>query len=351
MLELHSRIGFELELMAPVGRSRLDLAQAIAELHQGHVIPYFHPQEEPSQVQGQPIFENVTLGFRVEDRAGHWLGSCVDDLTLQKDFNKQAKPFGDWYRIVTDDHRLLALVLRHCDPRQPLTKVLEPLADLFGTTIQTHPNGMVQVLDRAGNSVAIAAPLPGERERPCEWITPPLSENHGAYLQQLLETLQELNFAIPQDAALHLHFDARPLCQSLTFQRVVTLLHRYNAELKTLVGTNPHCRRLAPWDDAENSLLAIAQDPDFAELPWAIATTLLKKTKPTKYCDFNLKNWIYGLPEKFTLEIRILPMSLHLEKILAMAKLFEQILDFAQTSEPIPEDLNLESFLAKITHL
>lgn len=348
MLELHSRIGFELELMAPVGRSRLDLAQAIAQHYQGSVRSYFHPQEEPSQVRGQPIFVNVTPGFRVEDAAGNWWGSCVDDLTLQRDFDRQAKPVGDWYRVVTDDHRLLELVMGHCDPRQPLSQVLVPLAELFGTMPQSLPHGMVQVLDRLGNSVAIAAPLPGERERPCEWITPPLSRDHGIYLQNILQTAQSLNFGIPQEAALHLHFDARPLCQASTFQRIVTLLHRYNLELRTLVGTNPHCRRLVPWEQLENSPLAIALDPDFADLPWAIATTLLKKTNLTKYCDFNLKNWVYGLPEKFTLEIRILPMSLQTEKIIEMAKLFDTIITFAQTSIPIPENLDLKSFLEKI---
>ena len=343
MLQLHSRIGFELELTAPVGRSRQDLAQAIAAHYHAKIIPFFHGQEEPSQLPGQPIFENLTPGFRLEDGQGNWLGSCVDDLTLQQDFDKKIQSLPGWYRIVSDDRRLLQLVVRHCDPRQSLDQILNPLAELFGTKPQIRANGMVQIFDVLGNSVAIAAPLPGERERPCEWITPPLSENHGEYLSQLLRTVQDLDFSIPQEAALHLHFDARPLCQTITFQRVVTLLHRYRDALKTHVGTNPHCRRLALWDE---KLLAIALDPNFAVLPWEMAIERLKQAKLTKYCDFNLKNWVYGLPEKFTLEIRILPMSLNATKILAMAKLFESVIDFAKTSKPLPDSTDINDLFA-----
>jgi hypothetical protein len=55
---------------------------------------------------------------------------------------------------------------------------------------------------------------------------------------------------------------------------------------------------------------------------------------------------VYGLPEKFTLEIRILPMSLSPEKILEMAKLFESILDFAQTTKPLPESTDINDLFA-----
>ena len=63
---------------------------------------------------------------------------------------------------------------RHCDPDAEGDRALEPLAALFGTEAQRHEAGMVRVVDERGRSVAIDAPLPGERERPCEIVTAPI---------------------------------------------------------------------------------------------------------------------------------------------------------------------------------
>ncbi|BAZ12540.1 hypothetical protein NIES4071_43710 [Calothrix sp. NIES-4071] len=52
MSTLNWKIGIEIELMAPRGLSRQDLAVAIAQKYEGTVISYFHPQSEPSQVPG-----------------------------------------------------------------------------------------------------------------------------------------------------------------------------------------------------------------------------------------------------------------------------------------------------------
>ena len=90
------KIGVEIELMAPLGRSRLDLAQALAAQSGGRVQRFFHPQSEPSQVTGAPVFENLTLGFKVLDAQGQLLASCVDDLTLQKDLVRQRMPRPNW---------------------------------------------------------------------------------------------------------------------------------------------------------------------------------------------------------------------------------------------------------------
>lgn len=55
---------------------------------------------------------------------------------------------------------------------------------------------------------AIATPLPGERERPCEIITPPLQNNYRDYLETILNAARDLDFTIPQEGAIHIHFDA-----------------------------------------------------------------------------------------------------------------------------------------------
>lgn len=166
------KTGFEIELLAPRGRSRRDLALRVAERHGGGVARFFHPQSEPSKVKGSPTFENLTPGFEARDRDGRPLARFVDDVTLQAGLARKAAALDGWYRIVSDDTRLLRLVMRQCDPDAPLDRVLSPIAALFGTQPETHASGMVKVADERGVSVAIAAPLPGERERTCEIVTP-----------------------------------------------------------------------------------------------------------------------------------------------------------------------------------
>jgi len=178
VIEVNWKTGFEIELMAPIGKSREDLARALADKQQGAVQRFFHPQSEPSKVPGRPTFENLTLGFHLLDAYGQNVASFVDDLTLQADFNRQRAPRPGWYRIIADDARLLRLVIRHCDAALPAGAVLAPLSGLFGTEPLSHESGMYRVEDDRGVSVAICAPLPGERERPCEIVTAPIVTGH-----------------------------------------------------------------------------------------------------------------------------------------------------------------------------
>jgi hypothetical protein len=74
--------GFEIELLAPKGSSRRDLADRIAEHVDGRVRTCFYPQSEPSLVPNLPVFENLILGFDVLDTQGERVALIVDDLTI-----------------------------------------------------------------------------------------------------------------------------------------------------------------------------------------------------------------------------------------------------------------------------
>ncbi|WP_414586665.1 amidoligase family protein [Scytonema sp. PCC 10023] len=147
MPSLNWKIGFEIELMAPLGLSRQDLAELIASVSNGLVRRVFHPQSEFSQVPGTPLFHNLTLGFEVLNQQGSLIARCVDDLTLVEDLDKTQQPKPGWYRIVSDDTRLLQLITGQADPGDPLTKVLKPIASLFATHLEEGPGGMVRVAD------------------------------------------------------------------------------------------------------------------------------------------------------------------------------------------------------------
>lgn len=321
------KIGVEIELLAPPGRSREDLAVAIADHYGATVRRFFHPQGEPSKVPGTPVFENLTLGFAVEAADGTLLAQCVDDLTLQDDLARKHPPRPGWYRIVSDDGRLLRLAMRHADANEPIDTVLAPVADLFGVAVEEGAGGMFRVTDGSNAPIAIGAPLPGERDRPCELITPPIDTNHLERLETLLQLARSLDFRVPAEGATHIHFDAGPLCSAPTIANLVRFLAIHGDELKSVLGTNPRCRRLGAWPPA---LLELVSSPAFIDLPWPEARLQLAQLKLSKYCDFNLRNLILNLPDKHTFEVRILPVSLDANAVVTAANLFAGILHWAQ---------------------
>jgi len=336
---LNWNIGVELELLAPTGLSRRDLAQALAEQRGGSVRRIFYPQAEPSKVPGQPVFESLTLGYQALDAQGQLIASCVDDLTLQNDLLKQTPPLPGWYRIVSDDVRFLRLIMQQCDPLAPLEQVLEPLADLFGSEAVLTPQGMLRVADNYGASIAIAAPLPGQRERPCELITPVLTTAQAEQLQFYLDTVNKLGFTAPIEGATHVHFDAAALAKPVVFANLVRLLRVFGPDLRRMLGTNPNCRRLGTWPEALHELV---EQPDFLRLDWPQAQAVLQQLKLTKYCDFNLRNLVHSTPNKHTFEVRILPVYLELQPLLYAIALFESLLHWAlaeaNTLRPLPTD-------------
>ncbi|WP_309628464.1 amidoligase family protein [Brevundimonas sp.] len=325
------KTGFEIELMAPPGLSRRDLAQAVATRVGGTVERFFHPQSEPSAVEGRPVFENLTPGFRVRDGEGGWVASFVDDLTLQRDLDRERAPLAGWRRIVADDGRLLRLVERHCDPDAADDRTLEPLATLFGTEAQRHEAGMVRVVDANGRSVAIDAPLPGERERPCEIVTAPIEADHAAVLEGLLGDARALGFTVPVEGAAHVHFDGEPLCSARAIAGLVEVWKRHGEALKRLVGVNPRCVRLGDWPA---SLAELTGRETFAAMDWDEAKAALGGVGLTKYCDLNLANLLTGRAEKHTVEVRVLPALLEVEPLMEAVALFEGVLGWCRDREP-----------------
>ena len=330
MITLDWKTGFEIELMAPAGLSRRDLAAATAVRVGGTVERFFHPQSEPSVVEGRPVFENLTPGFRVRDGQGVWVASFVDDLTLQSDLDRERAPLEGWRRIVADDGRLLRLVERHCDPDAAGDRTLEPLAALFGTEAQRREAGMVRVVDALGRSVAIDAPLPGERERPCEIVTAPIETDHEVVLEALLADARRLGFTVPVEGATHVHFDGEALCSARAVAGLVEVWTRHGEALKRLVGVNRACVRLGDWPVALGEL---TRSEAFAAMDWDQAKTALGGVGLSKYCDLNLTNLLTGRAEKHTVEVRVLPAYLEVAPLMMATALFEGILGWCRDRE------------------
>ena len=331
MTELTWKIGFEIEMLAPPGRSRRDLADALAGSCGGHVRRCFYPQSEPSLVPGQPVFENLILGFDVVDADGAPFARCVDDLTIRADLNREAPPEEGWYRVLSDDARILRLVMAQCDPQAGLDDVLQPLAKLFGTQPKSDGADIIQVVDAINAPVALDTGLPGERHRPCELITPPLVKDHISYLRRTLSIAKDLDFKLPAEAATHIHFDAGPLMQAGVFSNLVQVLARHGSGFRMLMNTNPHCVRLGPLP---RQLVKLVSAEEFSTLDWPEARKRLGEVPLSKYCDFNLFNMVQNIPGKATFEIRILPGLMEAEEIVERTALFQAVLDWCLTRAP-----------------
>ncbi|MBE9138962.1 amidoligase family protein [Nodosilinea sp. LEGE 07088] len=349
---LPGKVGLEIELMAPRGSSRQALAEAIALASEGSVSRIFYPQSEPSQIPGTPVLENLTLGFEARDAQHQAIAWCVDDLTLQADCDRTCPAQPGWYRIVGDDIRLMQIVGRLTDANLPLTEVLQPVAQTLGLELDQGPEGMVKLTDDLGPPIAVAAPLPGERERPCELITPPLTAEQLPQLGRYLDLARQLNFFAPTEGATHLHFDGPPLCSAPAIRNLVNLLWTYGPTLKWWMGTNSRCQRLGQWP---LDLLALVQDPDWEALPWEQARERLKTIPLTKYCDFNLKNLVYAPRHKHTFEIRILPVYLELPPLMEAIEVMAGVVRRAIAPQPVlphePWPANLDGVNALLSEL
>lgn len=316
------KYGVEVELLAPSGLDRRSLALAIASKLNGLVEPFFHLDSEPSHVEGKPIFYHLTQAFRVVKLSGETLVECLDDITLQDGLDKTTKAKTGWYRVLSDDIRLLRLIHRHIYPNAPIEESLTGIAELFGVTVDAAKGGVYRVADEAGASIALAAPLPGERERPCELVTSPLQADDTSALGLYLSTAEELGFEIPVEGATHFHFDGALFADPSMFLKVARFLHQYRLVLRRMMGTNLNCRRIGDWP---HELLKLIQTDELLDLNWDDCRQRVAETSVTKYCDFNLRNLIFPSPDKHTLEIRMLPATLDSESLFRMLRCFHAI--------------------------
>jgi hypothetical protein len=325
---LHRRTGFEIELMAPPGVSRRTLAQDLAARHGGQVRPVWHHDSEPSLVPGLGRFLHLTQGFEVSRADGSPLCLLVDDITLSDGLDRRAPVLPGWFRVLSDDTRLLRLLEAHCDPAGRIDTVLDAAAKLWGTTVE-EISGVFRLDDAGGSTIALAVPQGAERERPCEIVTPPLTGDHGAALEELLGPARELGFTVPVEAAVHLHLDGAPFRDPHAFANVVRLFAYWREPLRVVLQTNPACRRLAPLP--QPLVDAVAGEPSWDDL-----VTAADEGGLTKFFDVNLTQLLRDTPVRDTIEIRILPGAIDTGDILNRAALVELLLDRCLAAEPIP---------------
>ena len=294
----------------------------------GRVRTIWHVDSEPvpvPRIGGR--FLHLTQGFEVTRDSGEPVCLLVDDITIVDGLDPAAPAPPGWHRLLTDDQRLLRLLARTSDPGGPLDTALDEAAALWGEP--SRRTGNVWRLESDGATIALAAPAGGERERPCEIVTPPLLADHQMALDDLLGPARALGFTVPAEGATHIHFDGAPFRTAPALANLVRLFGLWRAPLHDLLGTNPHCRRLsqlpAPLLDV------VAGEPDLAAIKEAADRGGL-----TKFFDVNLTQLLTETPLRDTVEIRILPGTLNAAEATYHGVILERLLDRCLRTEPIP---------------
>lgn len=310
------------------------LAERIAADHGGHVVRSFHTDTEPSPVAGVDTFRHLSPAFDVRDVSGATVARLVDDVTIRADLaGATVRGHRGWYRVLSDDGRLLRLVERHTDPSASLASVLAPVAALFGVEAEVRADS-ARVNDASGATVAVALPLPPGRERPCEVVTPPLVARHEEALRRLLAPARALGFTVPHEAAVHVHVDAAPFRRPAAFANVVRLFGWWREQLGAALGTNPACRRLGPLPTDLLDLVERAPADGLAQ--WETLAVDARSTGLTKFADVNLTQVVAAHPLRDTLEVRILPGSVDERAIVRDAALVEALLRRCLDDRPLP---------------
>ncbi|MET0414889.1 MAG: amidoligase family protein, partial [Actinoplanes sp.] len=310
------------------GVSRRSLALDLAGRCGGRIRPVWHHDSEPSLVPGLGRFLHLTRGFEVLRPDGTPLATLVDDVTLLDGLDPRAPAPNGWFRILSDDPRLLSLLARHSDPGGTPATALDETARLWGAKVERH-GAYYRLSDPSGATIAVAAPAGGERDRPCEIVTPPITGDHEARLEELLGPARELGFTVPTEAAVHLHVDGAPFRTAGTLANLVRLFAYWREPLRAMLGTNPACRRLAPLPAP--LVAAVAGRPTFDEMRAAAEAGEL-----TKFFDVNITQLFAGTPIRDTVEIRILPGAIDAADIVHRAALVELLLDRCADAELIP---------------
>jgi hypothetical protein len=83
-------------------------------------------------------------------------------------------------------------------------------------------------------------------------------------------------------------------------------------------------------------LLTVLQSADWDTLSWSQAQARLSQLPLTKYCDFNLKNVITANPLVHTFEVRVFPVWLTPEPLLAAIALMQRVIERAIAPQPVP---------------
>lgn len=289
------------------------MAFAIATQVGGTVRDDWHLDSETAALEQRSFFHHITPAFDVVDADGCLVARLVDDITIRTDLDAERRSAGDWRRVVSDDPRFLRMLSSAIEPVGPADANHQVVAERFALELE-HNDAATRLSDSSGASVAMIAGMPGERERVCEIISPPLTSELSGWVTNVTGAAAALEFVVPTEAAIHLHYDAAPFRSLDVFRRLVWAFTDTTEAVHQSFGTNPNCRRLGALPPA---LVETIDDlPDDTSWP-DVVTTLSTIEGITKYADVNLTALLAAIPKEWkdTVEFRFLPGSIDAAEI------------------------------------
>ncbi len=321
---MRPRTGAELELLAPAGSSRAVLADELANNVGGRVQANWHIDSEPSAHSKIDLFHHITPSFDVIDKEGSVYARLVDDITIRRDLNAKHRSELGWGRVVSDDPRFLRMMADRLEPIGSTFDDVSSAMEALGLTCIEHEHA-IKMVDSSGASVALLAGVPGERERVCELISPPLTKQLPDWFDKVTATAARLGFVVPAESATHFHYDAEPFRSPGVFRRLIWNFVEHGDMIRQRFRTNPNCSRtgLLPTE-----LLDLVDSDDYETKSWnEIASRVRTMKDVVKYLDVNLTNLIADDPKVDTVEFRMLPGSISGEGLREMLVLMDAIVE------------------------
>lgn len=323
-----SKTGFELELLAPRGKSRRDLAIALAKATGGEVRQGFKYQSEGPHRDGRPICD-LTPAWRIE-HDGDVLFTLVDDVTVRDGLDADADTPEGLFRLVLDDLRFALWAEPRCwaeDGAAPEVQ-LAPLLETFEARIGARGRDGAKVehhrvvATRWDHALCVLAAYEGERERVCEVVTRPLGRDEREdVIARILDCALAAGFVPPAEAALHVHLDNAPWMSSERLCQLIADSAAARSMLYEILKPNPRCRRLAAFAP---DMVRLARTR--AALPFDELRKLLLDAGATKYVDINVLGVLKERPRHPTVEVRCLPMSLDVAEMFSNVAAVEDFL-------------------------
>jgi Putative amidoligase enzyme len=291
------RVGLELELLAPLGQTREDLAAALASRAGGRVLYGLKHTVDGELAPGTPRCR-LSLACRVLDASGAWLCDVVDDTTI---FDELADDGRTQPIVLCDDTRMSKWLEQRSFQADPALEArLSRLLATFDATIEERP---ARVTDPWGQTLVAIGREPASHARACEIVTRPLQGDRDDVLALVLDATRD--HAIPGAAALHAHFDAAPWRNTRALAALLVRFAEDRAAIHARLMPNPRCKKLGP---PPADVVRVAREAS-ADTPFSTFAAALKLAGAHKALDLNVLGVIEPFPVQPTLELRCLPMA------------------------------------------
>lgn len=340
------RIGLELEFIVPVGRSRRDLAKALARSIGGRVreVPQVAefmlgpPDERPPKT-----YVAMFRAFEVVDSSGvprfgvHQEPAVTCDPTDARQYFEGPER---WSSLVLVAPALADTFTSAKAGRWSADQTLARGARRLGWTLYRPEDGLayqqhyhrlravlpatgalldpVVAIDQGGAPAAAAGLEAPGRERVAEVVCAPVpASKAGAVVRAIYDAAVDTGSRIGAESGTHIHFDGPPFESPAALARVLNVLDGHREAIWAMLG----------WEGTKNTqpieppILYLANRSALDGGGWEGLVDRLTQFGVTKFRDINVANIVNRNRRKPTFELRILPVDADVDRMVQRVEL------------------------------